>query len=266
MPPGPIIASQWIAKANMAGKQGGVQRMATNGENCGNNLLRALRPADFALISPMLERCPAAAGDVLYEPGDHVQFVYFPCGPSLVSFVVLLADGRGVETCLIGREGAVGGIVSQGRLPAYARTVVQFSGPFLRLRADDLEAGKQRSPTLRHIFARYADCVMAQIFQSVACNAAHTIEQRTAKWLLAAIDRTGEPDLPLTQDQLASMLGVGRSYISRVVQSLRARGVIETRRGRMGTRQLAELRALQCGCNEAVQRHFEDVLSGVYPA
>lgn len=230
-----------------------------------NNLLRALRPDDIALLMPSLEACAAQPGDVLYEPGDQVRYAYFPCGPCLVSFMVLLEDGRGVETALVGREGAVGGIVSQGRLPAYARAMVQFPGPLFRMESASLERAKLQSLTLRQLFARYADCMMGQIFQSVACNAVHSIEQRTAKWLVAALDRTGDHDIPLTQEQLAAMLGVGRSYISRVVQTLKTRGVLETRRGGMRIHQLDELQKLACGCNAAVRRHFDEVLKGVYP-
>ena len=230
-----------------------------------NNLLRALRPTDLSLLAPSLKPISAAAGDVFFEPGDQVRFAYFPCGASLVSFMVLLEDGRGVETALIGREGAIGGIVSQGRLPAYSRALVQFGGDFLRIESVALEAAKLSSLSLRHLFARYADCIMAQIFQAVACNAAHTIEQRTARWILAATDRTGDYDVPLTQEQLASMLAVGRSYISRVIQTLKARDVLETRRGGVRVKDMERLRNMACGCNDAVKRHFEDVLAGVYP-
>lgn len=235
-------------------------------ERPANNLLRALHADDLAMLTPHLRPWHADAGAVLYEPGDQVQTVYFPCGPSLVSYMVMLEDGRGVETALVGREGALGGIVSQGRLPAYARAMVQFPGAFYRLEARELEQAKAQSATLRHLFARYADCLVAQIFQSVACNAAHTIEQRTAKWLVAALERTGDHDVPLTQEQLASMLGVGRSYISRVVQTMKSRGVLETRRGGVRVRDMDELQGLSCGCNEAVRHHFDDVLQGVYPS
>lgn len=234
-------------------------------DGSGNNFLRELRPADAALIEPHLEEWAGENGVILYEPGDTVEWVYFPCGPSLISFLVVLEDGRAVETALVGREGAVGGIVSQGRLPAYARAEVQFPGRFLRMRSAELEAVKTRSMTLRHLFARYADCVMAQIFQAVACNAAHTIEQRTAKWLLSAMQRTGSHEVPLTQEQLANMMGVGRSYISRILQNLKARGFLKTMRGRMCVTDTVALEGLACGCNYAVRRHFDEVLSGVYP-
>jgi CRP-like cAMP-binding protein len=234
-------------------------------DGTGNNLLRALRPYDLALLQPLMEEWEGTTGTILFEPGDLVRHVYFPCGPSMISFLVILENGQSVETALIGREGAVGGIVSQGRLPAYARAEVQFSGRFLRMEAAALEDAKMHSLSLRHLFARYADCMVAQIFQAVACNAAHTIEQRTAKWLNAAIVRTAEHEVPLTQEQLAAMLGVGRSYISRVIRSLKERGILDTKRGRLCVRDEAALNALSCHCNESVKKHFDEVLSGVYP-
>ena len=197
--------------------------------DAGNNLLRSLRPADAAILDPLLEPWIGRRGEIIYEPGDTVRWVYFPCASSMISYLVVLQNGMGVEAALVGREGAIGGIVSRGRLPAFARAEVQFPGPFMRMAVADLEDAKQRSATLGNLFARYADCMMAQILQSVACNAAHSIEQRTAKWLLSAVERTGGPDIPLTQDQLAAMLGVGRSYISRVLRTFKQRGIVEIR-------------------------------------
>lgn len=231
----------------------------------GNNLLAALRRDDAVLLGPLVHEMTLRTQAVLYEPGDSVRFVYFPCGRSLVSFVVPLQDGHAVETALVGREGAVGGIVSQGQLAAFSRAVVMIGGPFIRLEAAQLEQAKQASLSLRHLFARYADCLLAQVFQSVACNAAHSIEQRTAKWLLAAFERTGDADVPLTQEQLAGMLGVGRSYISRVIQSLKVNGALSTRRGGLLVRDARVLRGLTCGCDEAVRAHYRRVLEGVYP-
>jgi hypothetical protein len=248
----------------MHGRVGG--NAAGTVAEAGNNLLRALRPADLAILDPLLEPWIGRRGEVIYQPGDTVRFVHFPCASSMISYLVVLQNGMGVEAALVGREGAVGGIVSRGRLPAFARAEVQFPGPFLRMAIADLEEAKQRSATLGNLFARYADCMMGQIFQSVACNAAHSIEQRTAKWLLAAVERTGGPDIPLTQDQLAAMLGVGRSYISRVLRTFKQRNIVQIRRGLLGIRDLDVLRATACECNERVRDHFEEVLSGVYPA
>jgi hypothetical protein len=235
------------------------------GDTPANNLLRALHEEDAQALRDITTPWEGKCGDVIFSPGDVVRHVYFPCGPSLISYLVLLDDGRAVETALIGREGAAGGIVSQGRLPAYARAEVQYPGPFLRIELARLEEAKVRSLNLRHFFARYADCLMAQVFQAVACNAAHSIEQRTAKWLISAMDRTGAPAIPLTQEQLAAMMGVGRSYVSRILGSFRQRGIIQTRRGVLEVSDLDALGRLACSCNDSVRRHFDEVLSGVYP-
>src|SRR5664279_2594497 len=232
-----------------------------------NNLLRRLSANDFALIAPHLAAETANAGDLLYNPGYDVEIVHFPCGPSLASYLVPNEDGRDVETILVGREGAVGGIVSEGYLPAYTRIMVKFGGPYVRLKVRKLDAAKSRSATLRNVFARYADCMLAQMFQSTACNAIHSIEQRTAKWIVSAMERTdGDDIVPLTHEQLATLLGVGRSYTSRVIQTFKAEGVLETRRGSILVRDRDALQKRACLCNESVKNHFEEVLRGVYPA
>ena len=144
--------------------------------------------------------------------------------------------------------------------------MVKFAGPVGRLSIAKLDAAKANSPSLRNIFARYADCMLAQIFQSTACNAIHSIEQRTAKWIISAMERTdGDNAVPLTHEQLATLLGVGRSYVSRVMQTFKAEGVLETRRGAILVRNPDALRLRACLCNDAVKNHFEEVLRGVYP-
>jgi len=236
------------------------------GERPFNNLLRRLNGADFMLIAPYFTATDVNAGEVLYSPGDDVEIVHFPCGPALVSYLVSNEDGRDVETVLIGREGAVGGIVSQGYLPAYTRIMVKFAGPFVRLSISKLDAAKKQSASLNNIFARYADCMLAQIFQSTACNAIHSIEQRTAKWIVSAMERTDDNEVvPLTHEQLSTLLGVGRSYTSRVIQTFKAEGILETRRGSILVRNPEALKVRACLCNEAVKNHFDEVLRGVYP-
>ncbi|MCD0417040.1 Crp/Fnr family transcriptional regulator [Rubrivivax sp. JA1024] len=234
-------------------------------ERPNNNLLRALNSHDYELIRPHVRFETKVAEELLYRPGDHVGSAYFPCGPSLVSYEVTDGDGRNVETILVGREGAVGGIVSSGFLPAYCLIVVKFDGPFVRLPIINIQSAKDRSPSFKNLFARYADCLMAQIFQSTACNAIHSIEQRTAKWIAAAMDRTGDNLVPLTHEQLAAMLGVGRSYTSRVLQTFRQEGILTTRRGALIVDDADKLRLRACRCNSAVKDHFDVVLRGVYP-
>ncbi len=230
-----------------------------------NDLLRLLSEPDFALFQRRVDWFGAHADQVLYSPGDSIGTVYFPCGPSVASFRVVTEDGREIETVLVGKEGAVGGIVSQGDVPAFTRIVVQFGGPFLRLRVEDLHAIQQQSRYAAHLFARYADCLLAQIFQSTACNAAHSIEQRLAKWIIDAMDRRDDRDLPLTHAQLAAMVGIGRNYASRLLQVFRAAGLIQTRRGGLRITDLAGLEQRACRCHNVVKQHFQRVLLGVYP-
>jgi CRP-like cAMP-binding protein len=230
-----------------------------------NNLLLAMKPTDRALLRPHLQSVRLNKDEVLYEPGDDVRHVYFPLDPTLLAFQVVLEDGRAVETAVIGCEGAICGVVSQGRLPAYSRSIVLHEGPALRIGVEELEAAKFKSLSIRHLFARYSDCVMAQVFQSVACNAAHSVEQRAAKWLIAATERTSDSRVPLTQEQFAEMLGVGRSYVSRVVGTLREKGLIEGERGAIVVLNMDGLRAAACNCQDSIRRHFDEVLKGVYP-
>lgn len=230
-----------------------------------NNLLRFLKPPDQALLVRHLEPLRVAAGEILYEPGDDVDHVHFPEGPALISFMVAFEDGNSVECALIGREGAVGGIVSQGHLPAYTRSVVQYPGTLWRMETRQLQAIKEESPALDQLFTHYADCLLSQIFQSVACSAAHSIEQRTARWLLSAHDRTGDLAIPITQQRLAELLGVGRSYVSRVLAGLKSDNALKVS---LGCIQILDRRRLDrhsCNCTRSVRAHFDKVLAQVYP-
>ena len=231
----------------------------------GNNLLSILNANDLGLFRPHLRELQVNSNSILYDPGQMVQTVYFPCRSTLVSFLVLTEDGGAVESLLVGREGAVGGIVSQGNLPAYTKIAVQSGGSVLTLPVSVLDAGKVASRAIDNLFSRYADCMVAQMFQSAACNAAHTIEQRTAKWIAAAIERSESTEVPLTQERLAAMLGVGRSYISRVIGGFKRDGILAVRRGHLVVRDEATSPREIVLCHEAVKQHFETVLQGVYP-
>lgn len=231
-----------------------------------NNLLRRFGASDYKLLSPHLDIASVAADEVLFNQGDDVDTVYFPCGASVACFVLVIEDGREVEVVQIGREGAVGGIVSHGRLPAFSRVVVRLGGAFARLPIARLQTAKAQSESMMNLFARYADCMLAQNLQSSACNASHSIEQRAAKWILSATDRTGSNSVPFSHEQLARMLGIGRSYATRVIQTFRAQGILQTRRRELHVLDGAALRSKSCGCDEAVRSHFAEVLRDLYPA
>lgn len=230
-----------------------------------NDLLAALNGDDFERLRPHLHACAFERGHILHHAGDAVAYSYFPCADALASFMTAVDDGKQVEAAVIGREGAVGGIISHGRVLAYATAQVQFSGTFLRVEIGALENARRHSPDFDHWLERYADCLVSQILQSVACNAAHTISQRTARWMVAAVARTGNLELELTQDQLAEMLGVGRSFVNRVLRKLKGHGVVATQRGRLIVRDLAKLKTLSCDCDRMITTHYTTIFGDLYP-
>jgi Crp-like helix-turn-helix domain len=232
----------------------------------GNGLLAKLREDDCKRLAPLMMRIDLQAKAILQRAGEDVVDTWFPCDSAAAAFTVWMDDANPtVEVALVGSEGAVGGIVSNGNVPAFATCHVQAAGRFLRIKTVALEQCKLDSISLRHWFSRYSDCLLAQIFQTAACNATHTIVQRTAKWLLAGLARTNSVKLEMTQDQLAELLAVGRTYVARVVGQLREEGVLETRRGIFIVKDEAALRQKACRCTTAIENHFDSVLHGIYP-
>src|SRR5438045_7020376 len=169
-------------------------------------------------------------GDVVLNRGDEVQAALFPLDPTLISQVVELSDGRSVEAALIGLRGAVGGIISCGQAPAFARATVLVGGPAFRVSMKALEDAKRRSTFIGNLFCRFSDYLLAQVMESVACNAFHSIPERAARWLLHAQDRAGDR-IELTQEALAGLLGVQRTTVNAVMRTLQDEGVIATSRG-----------------------------------
>jgi biotin operon repressor len=232
-----------------------------------NALLSTLNEEDRKRLAPHMLVLDLKSRDILQDAGDEVVHTWFPCGEAMAAFCVgTNENSSAVEVALVGREGAIGGIVSNGNVPAYATAQVRFGGRFLRIRTSALEQAKLDSISLRHWFSRYSDCLLAQVFQTAACNATHTITQRSAKWLLAAMSRTSGSEFEMTQEQLAEMLGVGRTFVTRVVKKLRDDGLIETRRGVFVVRDEGRLRDASCACTTAIENHFDTVLHGIYPA
>jgi CRP-like cAMP-binding protein len=224
-----------------------------------NSLLQCIPKSEYQAIRLHLEEIEGRSGQVLYHPGDVVEHIYFPCGGTLISFVVAVEEDRNVDALLVGREGAVGGVISRGFLPTYSGIAVKIGGQLVRLSCRRLDNALRQSSSLRQIFTRYADGLLAQMLQSTACNAAHSIEQRAAKWIVSAIERAGTEHVPLTHEQLAGLLGIGRSYASRVIQHFKADGILQTGRGMLSVRDVSALQRRSCKCDFWVQRHFAEV-------
>ncbi len=229
-----------------------------------NLLLKALRGPDRELLLPHLEPLNYGKGATIFEAGSPVTHITFPCEHAVVTLVITTSDGRSAETATIGHEGAVGGVVSQGYVPASTHAVVQIAGPMLRIDSFALQEAKRQSRHVRDLFARYSDCMLAQVLQSSACNALHPIEQRCLRWLQTLHDRIGSPVLPITHELLAAMLGVQRTYLTRILRILQDQGLIKVGRGRITILNRPGMEAASCDCHARVREHYRTVLGAVY--
>lgn len=232
----------------------------------GNLLLDALSGSDRALIAPHLEPVTFAKGDTALSAGVAASHVIFPHVQTVVALIVATRDGRTAEIASVGHEGAIGGIIGEGRLPAAVSGLVQVGGAALRLDAERLRQAALGSATLRDLFARYADCFLAQLFQIAACNALHPIEQRCLRWLLSLQDRTGGDTLPITHELLASMLGVQRTYLTRILRVLQEQGLVRVGRGRITILDRRAVSNAACECHARVRIQCEAVLGAAYGA
>jgi len=229
-----------------------------------NQILKLLPRAAFDTLAP--EYVDLRRGQCLFEPGDEVTHAHLPLDSAVVALVVPMRDGRTVEATTIGREGAIGGIISRGYQPVFTRAVVHIPGSAMRISLKNLETAKRTVPDVYDLLSRYADCLMAQLLQSVGCAAVHPLEARCARWLLLMHDRLQQPDLPLTQEMLADMFGATRTYVTRIASSLQKRGAIASRRGLIHIESRGLLEETTCECYSLVRQHFERVQPGLYPA
>ena len=157
----------------------------------GNRLLATFSREARALIEPFGTTIELNPGETVLTRGEQVSATVFPVAGTMISMTVELSRGRSVEVASVGREGAVGGIVSCGHAPAFSRAEVLVPGEAFKVPMEALEDAKKRSPFIANLFCRYSDYLLSQVMQSVACNAFHSIAERAARWLLHAQDRAG---------------------------------------------------------------------------
>jgi CRP-like cAMP-binding protein len=226
----------------------------------GNRLLATLSAEERAMLEPDVDLVVLSGGESVLNVGEATRRSLFPFDGLMISMRRELAGGRSVEVAAIGREGAVGGIISCGSAPAFSQAVVQLPGSAVVIPMDVLERAKRDSPHIRNLFCRYSDALLSQVMQSVACNAFHPIEARAARWLLHAQDRASSDRLELTQESLAGLLGVQRTTVNAVARVLQEQGLIAYRRGAIQVIDRAGLHRVSCDCYAAVEDHFHAVL------
>jgi CRP-like cAMP-binding protein len=223
-----------------------------------NRVLAALSAEEHERLAPDLEPVSLKLGEVLFRPDELIRHVYFPT-TSIISLLTDLEDGSGMEVGLVGREGLAGVSAFLGGRETKVATT-QAEGEALRIRAEALREEFNRGGRLQTALLRYTHALMAQISQSVVCNARHAIEGRLARWLLMYHDRIKRDEFLLTHEFMANMLGVRRAGVSMVANNLQKMGFIEYKRGRIKILDRQGLEAFTCECYPAVKENYDDFL------
>jgi CRP-like cAMP-binding protein len=227
-----------------------------------NFLLSALEPDDLAALSPGMIETTLGSGEVIFEPGQQPDAIYFP-GGACISIVTILADGRAVETTTVGRESAAGLMEAITHRPATARAFAQIGGGAIRVPAALFRTRMLKSPALAQLTLLHVRANAVQAEQGVACNAAHDVPARLSRWLLMTQDRVGAKTFPLTQDYMAVMTGVQRSTVSLAASALKKHGVIDYSRGVVTILDRPGLQRHACECYGIVGSQFEDLRASV---
>lgn len=224
-----------------------------------NRILNALTRSEYERLTPHLEPVKLWLGEVLYHPEEPVTHVYFP-NRGTVSIVSTFEDGGSVEVGMVGNEGMFGVCIFLGSVTTPLEVVVQLPGDGFRMRAEVLRKEFQKGGQLQDILLRYTQAFITQIAQAAACNRAHRMEERLAKWLLMCQDRSHSKELELTQEFIATMLGARRAGITGAAGQLQDAGVISYRRGHITVTDREGLEAMSCECYPIVKKEFNRLI------
>jgi CRP-like cAMP-binding protein len=237
-------------------------RKGTGGDGDGvprNRLLAALPPAELARVRPHLEALRLESGQVLFEAETPIVHVYFP-ETAVVSVVSALRQGGAVEVGTAGCEGMAGLPAFLGDDAPSTRVFAQVPGAAVRMEAGAFARLAGAPGPLHRLMLRYTQAFLIQVAQTAACNAAHLVEQRCARWLLMTHDRVGGDTFPLSHEFLATMLGVRRPGVTVAMRALQDAGLVDYVRGHVTVRDLPGLEAASCECYGVVRAHYDRLL------
>jgi CRP-like cAMP-binding protein len=224
-----------------------------------NHLLAALPEAEWQRWLPQLEAIEMPLGQVLYESGSSLSYVYFPT-TSIVSLLYLLENGASAEIAVVGNEGIVGVSLFMGGETTPSRAVVQSAGHGVRLRARIMKEEFNRAGPVLHLLLRYTQALITQMSQTAVCNRHHTLDQQLCRWLLLSLDRLQGNDLVMTQELIANMLGVRREGVTEAAGSLQDAGLIRYVRGHITVLDRQGLEQRTCECYAVVKKECDRLL------
>ena len=227
-----------------------------------NYILAALPTAEFEPLVAHLELVPMRLGEILYEPGGQLQHAYFPT-TAIVSLHYVTQSGASTETAGVGNEGVVGISLFMGGDTTPSSAVVQTAGHGYRLNRGLLKQEFNRGGLMHRLLLRYTQALIMQTNQTAACNRYHSVEQQLCRWLLLTLDRLPSSDLVMTQELVASVLGVRREGITEAAGKLQRAGLIRYRRGHIAVLERSGLEAGACECYAVVKKELARLLSDV---
>jgi CRP-like cAMP-binding protein len=217
-----------------------------------NRLLAGLPRDSFQLLAPHLTVTRFALGTVLAETGDQVDQVIFPLS-GMISLVVVMKDGRAIETATIGRDGVYGEAVAFGPYRSKVRALVQMEMNGAWLTSQQFRKTAAASPALQAMCFKHNEALLAQARITAACNALHLVEARFCRWLLQTRAVTESDTVTLTQEFLSEMLGVRRTSVTEVASRLQAKGIISYSRGVIRIVDLPALEERACECLQTLR-------------
>lgn len=224
-----------------------------------NRLLAALSEEELERLRPYLEVVALGHKEVLYEPDEPIEYVYFPID-SVSSMLATMDDGQAVEVGTIGNEGMTGLPVFLGARTAPLASMCQIPGDAARMTAESLRSEATAGNGLHALLHRYTEAMFIFAAQSSACNRLHSVEQRAARWLLHTHDRVSGDEFPLTQEFLSQMLGVRRASVSETAGALQGENLISYTRGIIRVIDRPGLEARSCECYRVIRKEFDRLL------
>lgn len=229
-------------------------------EPTGNHLLARLPQEEYERLVPHLEHVSFALGEVVYESGGQMDYIYFPT-TAIVSLLYMMENGSSAEMGVAGNEGLVGIALFMGGNTVPNRAVVQSAGEALRMKAQVLQEEFARGGMFQRLLLRYTQALMTQMSQTAVCNRLHTVEQQLCRWLLLSRDRLNSDELVMTQELIANMLGVRREGVTVAARRLQEQGLISYVRGRITLLDRSGLEATVCECYQVVKDEYDRLLA-----
>ena len=224
-----------------------------------NRLLAALPREEYERLAPQLQPVSFSLGEVVYEFGGHLDYVFFPTS-SIVSLLYTMENGTSAEMGLTGNDGVVGIALFMGGGTMPNRAVVQSAGGAVRMKASVLQDEFALGGKFQYLLLRYTQALITQISQTAVCNRLHTVEQQLCRWLLLSHDRVKADELIMTQELIADMLGVRREGVTVAAGRLQDSGAISYVRGHIKILDRQRLEEAVCECYQVVKDEFDRLL------